>query len=129
MKILDYELRYIGDPQHSWLEVPIKILETLGIAEKISGYSYMKGKNAYLETDSDYATFIDALGYKPIFSMEFVNGYSRVRTYQHYNYQEYKLITDKKKLIKNELRKLRHQTLTELGLKRVRGALGGIYYE
>jgi len=53
--------RYIQDPSHGWIEVPLEELEN--IAYKISRYSYMdkrKGK-AYLEEDCDAAIFIKKL--------------------------------------------------------------------
>ena len=48
------------DPGHGWLAVPLKDLYALGIEDKISGYSYVKGKTAYLEEDCDAAVFFDA---------------------------------------------------------------------
>lgn len=55
---MDY--RFIQDPGHGWLEVPLREIEKLGIAEKISGYSYIHGNNAYLEEDCDFSVFLDA---------------------------------------------------------------------
>jgi hypothetical protein len=52
--------RFIEDPGHGWLEVPIEQINALGIAEKISGYSYKRNGMAYLEEDCDAGTFIDA---------------------------------------------------------------------
>ena len=52
--------RFISDPGHGWLEVPIEELLDLGIWDKISGYSYQKGGMAYLEEDCDAPLFIDA---------------------------------------------------------------------
>lgn len=54
--------RFIEDPGHGWLEVPIGELHALGIADQISTYSYfdrVKGF-AYLEEDCDATTFIVA---------------------------------------------------------------------
>ena len=48
------------DPGHGWLEVRKSELVELGIAAKISSYSYMKGKMAYLEEDCDMSLFIEA---------------------------------------------------------------------
>jgi len=48
------------DPGHGWLAVPFKDIEALGIQDKISGYSYVKGKTAYLEEDCDAAVFMEA---------------------------------------------------------------------
>ena len=57
------------DPGHGWLAVPFKDIHRLGIGEKISGYSYIKGKTAYLEEDCDAGVFIDA--YKKEFGKMF----------------------------------------------------------
>jgi uncharacterized Zn finger protein len=35
----------------------------------------------------------------------------------------------RKQIKKNEVRRLRHAILTEMGLKRVKGNLGNVYYE
>lgn len=48
------------DAGHEWLAVKIKELVDLGIADKISSYSYQKGGTAYLEGDCDAAVFFDA---------------------------------------------------------------------
>ena len=57
------------DPGHGWLAVPFKDIEALGVGDKISGYSYVKGKTAYLEEDCDAAVFINA--YKARFGKMF----------------------------------------------------------
>jgi hypothetical protein len=54
-------LRFISDPGHGWLEVPIAELDALGIRKDITRYSYMKGKMAYLEEDKDATTYLNAL--------------------------------------------------------------------
>jgi hypothetical protein len=53
--------RYIQDPGHGWIEVPLEELEN--IAYKISRYSYMDKRTgkAYLEEDCDAAIFIKKL--------------------------------------------------------------------
>lgn len=48
------------DPGHGWIEVPMSELERLGIASKISPYSYRKDATAFLEEDCDFATFYQA---------------------------------------------------------------------
>ena len=52
--------RFITDPGHGWLEVPRAELDSLGIAHKISPYSYQKGELAYLEEDCDFSHFAAA---------------------------------------------------------------------
>jgi len=56
--------RFITDPGHGWLEVPMAELVKLEIAHTISKHSYMSrdGKLAYLEEDCDAPRFNDAKG-------------------------------------------------------------------
>ena len=48
------------DAGHEWLAVKKQELVDLGIAHKISAFSYEKGATAYLEGDCDAARFIEA---------------------------------------------------------------------
>lgn len=57
MKTFDF----ISDPGHAWLKVPHALLVELGIADKISQYSYTRGAFAYLEEDCDASHFIAAM--------------------------------------------------------------------
>ena len=57
---------YHSDPGHGWLAVKLVDLEMLGIAHKISGFSYVRGRTAYLEEDCDMSTFITAAKAKGI---------------------------------------------------------------
>lgn len=51
-------LRFISDPGHGWLEVPMQMVEQLEIKEQITAYSYRKGDLAYLEEDCDAYVFL-----------------------------------------------------------------------
>lgn len=61
---------FYQDAGHGWLKVSRAELEELGIANKISYYSYQSesGKWVYLEEDCDFATFIIAKGWEPRWS-------------------------------------------------------------
>lgn len=80
-----------ADPQHAWVAVKVKMLEELGIADKISGFSYLKGKTAYLEEDCDLGVFVKAytekFGKKPEFLEKHTNKRSAIRSYPGYRYQ------------------------------------------
>ena len=52
--------KFIEDPGHGWLEVPRQEIDSLGIAAKITPYSYQKGEMVYLEEDCDMFTFYQA---------------------------------------------------------------------
>lgn len=76
------------DPGHGWLAVKHRELHRLGITGKITRFSYMKGKTAYLEEDCDVKTWMDAKnaageGYQ--IDERYSDKNSRVRSYQSYN--------------------------------------------
>lgn len=48
-----------SDAGHGWLAVKTRELVELGIADKITAYSYTKGKSSYLEEDVDMALYIN----------------------------------------------------------------------
>ena len=49
--------KYHNDPGHGWLAVKIELLDQLGLIDRITTYSYIKGKTAYLEEDCDASLF------------------------------------------------------------------------
>lgn len=52
--------RFISDPGHAWLEVPLDEIRRLDIDKHISPWSYQHGDMAYLEEDVDAGVFIHA---------------------------------------------------------------------
>lgn len=58
---MSLKLKYYTDPGHGWVAVKKSMLVELGIADKISIYSYMKGNTAYLEEDNDASKLVDML--------------------------------------------------------------------
>lgn len=46
-----------SDAGHGWLAVKRAELVRLGILDKITHYSYQRGKTVYLEEDCDFSTF------------------------------------------------------------------------
>lgn len=62
--ILTHGYVFHEDPGHGWLQVRREELIQLGIADKISPYSYQSsdGATVYLEEDCDVATFMRARG-------------------------------------------------------------------
>jgi hypothetical protein len=62
-------------------------LVALGIADKISTYSYQNGANAFLEEDCDLSTLIGALrqrGYEIKFNESHTDKQSKIRNYSTY---------------------------------------------
>ena len=80
-------LKFYADPGHGWVAVKRKMLHDLGIADKISEYSYQKGLTVYLEEDMDLGTLLTALGDHTIgvkFKEKHTNRYSPIRNYERY---------------------------------------------
>lgn len=81
-------LHYV-DPGHSWLRVSHKMLKKLGIADKISSFSYQRTEYAYLEEDVDMTTFMQAMesrGQRVTFVTRSTNRQCRIRNYDHYDF-------------------------------------------
>ena len=52
---------FFSDPGHGWGRVPRNLIDELGIADKISEFSYQDQGYVYLEEDCDLPRFISAL--------------------------------------------------------------------
>lgn len=83
------EFKVHSDSGHSWLAVKRKALESLGVLDKISRFSYQKGATVYLEEDMDAGTFIEA--YKAKYGRDIVQVFpknqlarSPVRSYESF---------------------------------------------
>lgn len=86
---------FFFDPGHGWLKVPKSELVALGIVDKISSYSYLRGDYAYLEEDCDATLFITERrkfeDVRPIkFREHSSNKSSKIRSYQFYNLLSFK---------------------------------------
>jgi len=57
---LSTKYMFFQDPGHGWVKVAQKELEKLGIADKISAYSYRRRDSVYLEEDCDLEKFLQA---------------------------------------------------------------------
>jgi hypothetical protein len=78
-----------SDAGHAWAKVKKSVLVNLGIADKISHYSYQRGDYAYLEEDCDLTTLCMALNERDT-RVKFVekrsNRDSKIRSYERYEY-------------------------------------------
>lgn len=52
---------YHNDGGHGWYAVKRKKLESMGILNNVSGFSYERGETVYLEEDCDASLFFNAL--------------------------------------------------------------------
>lgn len=55
------KLKFQCDPGHGWLSVKRQLLVDLGILNKVSPYSYQRGKSVYLEEDCDASILLAEL--------------------------------------------------------------------
>ena len=81
------KIHVFSDPGHAWARVPLSLLSSLGIIDKITPYSYVKGKNAYIEEDCDASTLVSALnaaGIDYVFSHSCSNNPSAIRNYPRF---------------------------------------------
>jgi hypothetical protein len=83
---------YIQDPGHGWVKVPLALIRELGIAEKITRFSYWHAGHVYLEEDCDTCTFMNAyhaaFGFDPKLRDRVARERrSRVRGYDPYGYR------------------------------------------
>jgi hypothetical protein len=52
---------YIQDPGHGWIAADMQRLQSLGIADAVSQYSYRDGDTCWLEEDCDGPRYLRAL--------------------------------------------------------------------
>ena len=80
-------LTLFEDPGHGWVRFPKQRLVKLGIADKITHYSYERNGMAFLEEDCDLSTLANALqdkGYEIKFKTNRSNRSSKIRSYCQY---------------------------------------------
>lgn len=82
-----FVIKFYADPGHGWGAVKRKVLDQLGISDKITAYSYQKGGTVYLEEDLDLNTLVQALkaqGHTVEFKEKHTNRYSPIRSYDNF---------------------------------------------
>jgi hypothetical protein len=82
------KLDFYEDPGHGWLAVPLELLDRLGLVDKVSTYSYIRGRFAHLEEDCDYSLFWAAAqnaGLEIHVRTRRTDNRSRIRSYSCYH--------------------------------------------
>lgn len=59
------KITFYGDAGHGWYRVKMSDAKRLGILDKVSSYSYVRGASVYLEEDSDAGHLFDAITSTP----------------------------------------------------------------
>ena len=92
-RLSDKTHRFYSDAGHGWIAVKISDCFLLGIAHKITPYSYVRGLTAYLEEDCDMPMYIAA--YKELTGSDGIkhahtdHGQSSIiRSYGRWNYSK-----------------------------------------
>ena len=88
-------LNFYADPGHGWLAVPLELLDRLGLVDRVSPYSYLRGRLAHLEEDCDYALFARAMNDRGLFftvKHHHADNRSRIRGYASYHPEHAKKI-------------------------------------
>jgi hypothetical protein len=83
------KIHVYNDPGHGWGAVKRTLLESLGIADQVSSYSYQRGKTVYLEEDCDLSLLIRAFkerGITPEWIDHHTDRRSPIRSYDRYQY-------------------------------------------
>lgn len=84
-----FTITVYSDAGHAWGKVRRDVLVNLGIADKITRYSYQRGDYAYLEEDCDLTTLCMALNERDTrvkFVEKHTNRDSRIRSYERYEH-------------------------------------------
>lgn len=80
---------FYSDSGHGWCKAPLSLVKSLGIAEDISTYSYVRNAHVYLEEDRDASIFFKALKEKNVeVKVKECNTdkRSKIRSYGSYNH-------------------------------------------
>lgn len=83
-----FKIKLYEDPGHGWGAVKRQVLIDLGIADKITPYSYQKGDTVYLEEDCDLSTLVTKLATNGIvikWERKYHYNRSPIRNYQSYS--------------------------------------------
>ena len=87
------KFKFMSDPAHGWLKVPVELLKRLNIAHKITSFSYQRFPHAYLEEDCDMPIFIDAyekqFGHGPECTATHTDRSSKIRNYPYFDKHTY----------------------------------------
>ena len=82
------KIEIFEDPGHGWARVLRTRIVKLGIADKISTYSYQRGKYVFLEEDGDLGVLCDALKARGVTEFKFITHHtdrqSKIRNYEYY---------------------------------------------
>lgn len=85
--VMKLSLKVYTDPGHGWVSIKRDVLHMLGIANRVSHYSYQRGKTVYLEEDCDAALLIQAAkqtGIELSFEEKYTDRDSPIRSYDSY---------------------------------------------
>ena len=77
-------LKYYSDPGHAWVAVKVKTLFALDVLNRLSIYSYIRGKTVYAEYHCDAGKVVEAFkaaGYEVNFDYNHTDKTHPIRSY------------------------------------------------
>lgn len=80
---------FYSDPSHGWLKVSRKELEELGIATKITAFSYQRKNDVFLDEDCDASLFFKTKQEKQGITIKFRDHAADIRVSKIRNYPSY----------------------------------------
>ena len=87
MKQKTFTVTVYSDAGHAWAKVKRQVLINLGIANKVSPFSYQYKDNVYLEEDCDLFLLhqtLDAQGVRLKYVEKHTDKSSKIRSYERY---------------------------------------------
>jgi hypothetical protein len=84
---MNRHFRFVSDPGHGYLRVKLEDIAKYGVSKKISGYSFVSSKFAYLEEDCDAPVFLKAVkefGDTPVIKESYTNNPASCRRYDRF---------------------------------------------
>lgn len=79
------KITYHNDSGHGWYSVKRSVLESMGVLNKISSFSYQKGDSVYLEEDYDAGFFFNNLSSQKLDSIEVIDSYEDISPVRNYD--------------------------------------------
>lgn len=82
------KITFFHDNGHGWYSVKRSKLESMGVLNKVSEFSYQKGDSVYLEEDCDAGLFFNNLSGQELDLIEVIESYSNrspIRNYERFS--------------------------------------------
>lgn len=82
------KIKFYSDPGHGWGAVKRRVLDELGISDRITHFSFQKGQIVYLEEDCDLPTLVTKLALNSVvveYEQHSTDRRSPIRSYDRFS--------------------------------------------